>query len=32
MTNVSLHPIDCLYENFKQYSNSDDDFIPQDPD
>ena len=22
--------IDCLYENFKQYLNNDDDFIPQD--
>ena len=32
MNNVSLHPIDCLYENFKQYSSSSDDFIPQDLD
>ena len=30
MNNVSLHPTDCFYENFKQYSSSSDDFIPQD--
>ena len=32
MNNVSLHPIDCLYKNFKQYSSIGDDFIPQDLD
>ena len=29
MKNVSLHPIDCIYENFKQYSSSGDEFVPQ---
>ena len=30
MKNVSLHPIDCLHKNFKQYSSSGDEFMPQD--
>ena len=27
---VSLHPIDCPYENFRQYSKTGEDFMPQD--
>lgn len=30
--NVSLNPTDCIYENFKQYSSSGDEFIQQDLD
>ena len=30
MDNVSLHPIDCLYEDFRQYSSTGEDFMPLD--
>ena len=30
MKNVSLHLIDCIYKNFKQYLSSGDEFMPQD--
>ena len=30
MDHVSLHPIDCPYESFRQYSRTGNDFVPQD--
>ena len=30
MEHISLHPIDCLYENFRQYLKTVEDFMPQD--
>ena len=30
MDHVSLHPIDCPYESFRQYSKTGDDFVSQD--
>ena len=30
MDHVSLHPIDCPYEDFRQYLKTGEDFMPQD--